>query len=87
VGAIPSVLQNGEVGILVAAGDGAALADAMHCVLTEHADMARMAERAQAHASAHFSLDRMVEQYVELYRQEIDGSAKPVQTARSEVER
>jgi hypothetical protein len=59
----------------------------MHCVLTEHADMARMAERAQAHASAHFSLDRMVEQYVELYRQEIDGSAKPVQTAPSEVER
>lgn len=68
VGGIPSVVEDGETGLLVAV-DEVALRDAL-ATFERDRDRARaMGEKAREEALARYSHDRMVEAYLELYRQ------------------
>lgn len=67
VGAIPDVLEHGEGGKLVPPGESEVLAAAIDELLTDPAASARMAAHARRNAMALYSLDAMVERYLEVY--------------------
>jgi glycosyltransferase involved in cell wall biosynthesis len=67
VGAIPDVLEHGEGGKLVPPGESEALAAAIDELVTDSAAAARMAAQARRNAIALYSLDAMVERYLEVY--------------------
>ncbi|MEN6558754.1 MAG: glycosyltransferase [Thermoguttaceae bacterium] len=58
----------GETGFLVPVGDRAALTKWTHRLLNDSALASRMAAAGRARAQAEFSVERMVERHVELYR-------------------
>lgn len=60
-GGIPELIDEGGTGLLVTAGDAAALAEALR-VLLDHDDVrCRMGRAGRAHAVRHFSADRTIE--------------------------
>jgi glycosyltransferase involved in cell wall biosynthesis len=63
LGGISEMVKDGETGILVAAGDSAALADALTRVLSDKAHAARMGQRGFERARAVFSRERFVESW------------------------
>ena len=67
VGGVPGIMRDGEEGLLVPAGDAAALAAAV-CRLAQDPDAARsMARRAQERAKTDFRIETMVAEHVRLY--------------------
>lgn len=54
VGAIPEVVQDGETGVLIAPGDGAALAGALATLIADADLRRRMGERGRQRAAEHF---------------------------------
>lgn len=68
VGEVPAVLESGRAGLLVAPGDASALADALNVLLTDPRQARDLARRAERVATEHYSIERMVESYLELYR-------------------
>ncbi len=77
VGGIPEVVVNGETGVLVEAGDGALLAQALRRVLAAPEVGRRMGEAGRRRVEAQFSWDRIAEQTLDVYRQAIDAHARP----------
>lgn len=69
VGGIPETLVDGRTGHLVAPDDSVALADAASALLLDEGRRESMSAAAFEHASGRFALDRMVDDYVELYRE------------------
>jgi glycosyltransferase involved in cell wall biosynthesis len=67
VGGIPEVIQDGETGLLVPAGDPQALADAVSSLLADPARAAVMAARGREAVRARFSANGMVRQVERLY--------------------
>ena len=69
VGGIPEAVSHGETGLLVEPGDPHALASALELVLSDDAVRARLGHAAAADAARRFGLERMVDGFVELYRE------------------
>jgi glycosyltransferase involved in cell wall biosynthesis len=67
VGGIPGVVEEGETGFLVAAGDGAALAARLERLASEPALVERFGRRARQIALDRYSADRMVRDYLDVY--------------------
>ncbi len=75
VGGIPEIVVDGVTGLLVEPEDSAALAQAALTLLGDPDWAARMGRAAHARAEAHFSLERMVDEYERLYWQLTDTQA------------
>ena len=67
VGGIPEVVADGETGLLVPAGDEAALARAINALIRDPARAAEFGARGRQRAVAEFSWDRIAAQTAELY--------------------
>ncbi|WP_179105741.1 glycosyltransferase [Vreelandella utahensis] len=68
VGAIPSVLEEGELGRLTPAGDCNALANSITETLTDSASAHRKTEAARSHVEACYSARTMAQTYTDVYR-------------------
>lgn len=85
VGGISETLADGITGVLVPAGDGAALASAASGLLTDDARRLTMGAAAANHARGRFGLERMADAYISLYREVAErrpgtGAAEATQT-------
>jgi len=76
VGGISEVVQDGETGILVPPGDVPALARAVCRLAADPVLRQSMGERAVVVAREMFSVDRMVEQTIAVYKQVMPDSVK-----------
>ena len=74
VGSVRDIVQEGETGFLVAAGDGAGLADRLVRLLSDPGLRARMGTAARERAERLFDLDAMVRSYEDLFVREARGS-------------
>ena len=68
-GSAPDVVVDGECGRLVPAGDPASLAEALDHVLRDDALRTRLGVAARRRALAEFSIDAIVQRYIEMYRE------------------
>lgn len=75
VGGIPEALSDGYTGLLVPASDSRALAEAVSALLIDDERRKQMGRAAADWAQGRFDLERMVDQYAELY--DSAASAKP----------
>jgi glycosyltransferase involved in cell wall biosynthesis len=71
VGGNPELIADGVTGFLVPAGDARAVADRVVRLLTDPDLAARMGAAAKARAYGEFSVDRMVERTVAVYREHL----------------
>jgi glycosyltransferase involved in cell wall biosynthesis len=69
VGAIPELVRHGRDGLLVEAGDAAAMADAMRLLRAQPAARRAMGNSGRQRAIERFDLPAMVRAYTELYEQ------------------
>jgi len=67
VGGIPEVLEDGRSGYLVASGDAAALAGRVADLLRDRDARRAMGLHGQRQVRQHFSFERQVEKYLELF--------------------
>jgi glycosyltransferase involved in cell wall biosynthesis len=67
VGMVPEVIEHGRTGLVVPPGNAAALADGVIRLLGDDAARCAMGEAARAHALAEFSIERMVDGYLEAF--------------------
>jgi glycosyltransferase involved in cell wall biosynthesis len=67
VGGIPEIVQEGQTGRLVPAGDAEALATAIHQVLTDHSHTDAMRSAARATAAQRFSTEAWVTRLSRIY--------------------
>jgi starch synthase len=72
VGGIPEVVRSGENGLLVAPDDERALADAIAGLMDDPGRAAALGRAARADIERHYTLDRMVERFEQLYLAEIE---------------
>lgn len=75
VGGNPDLVQPGVTGSLVPAGDPKALAAAMAAVLSDDAQRQRMGRAARARAEREFSLEAMVQGYLQVYHKALGSAA------------
>ncbi len=75
-GGIPEIIRDGETGLLVPPGDAAALAAAIERYVAEPAFARRLAAEGRVTAAESFSVARMVEGTLEVYRKLGTGEAK-----------
>lgn len=68
VGGVPEVVRDGQDGILVPAGDDAALRDALSALANDADLRRRLGTSAQQRVREHYSTQRCVERIVEVYR-------------------
>ena len=68
VGGIPGAVKQGETGLLVPAGDEGALRDALRRLKLDRAEGKRLGERGREIAIGRYSSERMVREYLDLYR-------------------
>ncbi len=68
VGAIPEILKHGETGLLVKPADSRELSDAITAILSDSALGASMGKKGLEVVEREFSLDRMVNDTFEVYR-------------------
>lgn len=68
VGGIPGAVKHGETGLLVPAGDEGALRDALRQLKLDRAEGKRLGERGREIAIGRYSSERMVREYLDLYR-------------------
>lgn len=76
VGGVPTVVTDGETGLLVPPGDAAALAAAIERLLDDEALRHRLATAARAVYEQRFTVDRMVDAYASLYLAVLDRSRR-----------
>jgi glycosyltransferase involved in cell wall biosynthesis len=69
VGGLPEIVQGGETGWLVSAGDPVQLAERLRDLLLQPQDRARMGIAGQARARVRFSEPRMVTEIAEVYNE------------------
>lgn len=67
VGGVPSVIRDGDTGLLVPPGDPAALAAAVRSLLDDPARAARLGKSAARHAHAELDLATMVRRVEAVY--------------------
>ncbi len=81
VGGVPDLVSEGETGLLVPAGDDAALAMRLADLLGDRALRRRMGQRAREVARSRFSAERVAAAYYALYRRVLPGDQVPSVTA------
>ncbi len=74
VGGIPEVIQDESTGVLVAAGDAEALAEAVGELITHRERRETMGMAARAFAESHFTAGIIVPAYEKLYYRELEKS-------------
>jgi glycosyltransferase involved in cell wall biosynthesis len=67
VGMVPEVIRHGETGLIVGVGNAVELADAIGTLLSNKSLRDRMATDARTYAEKHFSVENMVERYLEVF--------------------
>lgn len=72
VGGINKLIENGENGFVVNVGDSEALADKIYELLNDPDKSVNFGRRLYEKARNNFSIEKMVENYIQIYR-EIDG--------------
>ena len=80
VGGNPEVVVHGETGLLVEAGEKAALANAIETLLAEPDTRRRMGLRGRERAILRFDLERLIDEYVAIYR-EIEPAQRRIAAA------
>ena len=83
VGGLPSVLREGITGLLVPAGDEAALGRALGALIADPARRERLGRAARDDAAARFSLARVVDAYEALYAASTRGASRSGSTSQS----
>ena len=73
VGGVPSVIEDGQTGFLVARGDEQALRDRMARLRADPAASRAMGQRARSAAVSRFSAERMQRDYLDLYSRVLAG--------------
>jgi glycosyltransferase involved in cell wall biosynthesis len=73
VGGVPSLVAHEETGLLVAAGDPGALAEALGRMVRSPALRERFGAAARRHAAEEFCAERTAEKYMRLYRSMANG--------------
>jgi glycosyltransferase involved in cell wall biosynthesis len=68
-GGIPEAIEDGLTGLLVPPGDSGALAEAVSELLSDPGRARAMGDAGQERVRNEFSVDRMVEEYLALYRE------------------
>ncbi len=91
VGAIPTVINDGESGLLVQPGDSSGLRDAMARLLDDPALCRRMAQRAHEWVGQHYTSDAMALKYRQMYDDVLDPLAataalQPAHLERSKID-
>jgi glycosyltransferase involved in cell wall biosynthesis len=76
VGGILELIDDGRTGLLTPAGDARALADRVIRLMSDATLGDRLGAAARADAQAHYSFDRMVAAFEDLYFSELSRSAK-----------
>ena len=74
VGGVPELVQSGDQGLLVQAGDRMVFAAAMKTLLCDAETRQAMGRAAQTRAMREFKVERMVEGYANLYREMVQKS-------------
>lgn len=69
VGGIPEIVQHGETGMLVEAGDREGMTQAIWDLLQDEDRRQRMGEKAKIYADTHFSHERMIDEIDVLYHE------------------
>jgi glycosyltransferase involved in cell wall biosynthesis len=67
VGGIPEIITDKQNGLLIQPHSPEAITEAVHFLATHHAEASRMGESARAAFLEHFTLERMISEYEELY--------------------
>jgi len=71
VGSLPEVVADGETGLVVAAGDPAALASALERLIDDPALRERLGSAGRERARKHFSVERMAEGTLAVYEKAV----------------
>jgi glycosyltransferase involved in cell wall biosynthesis len=82
VGGVPSLVDDGRTGLLVPAGDAAALADALGRLVRSPELRERLGDAAARHAASEFSAVRTAQRYLRLYRSLASGEPQAVAGAK-----
>jgi glycosyltransferase involved in cell wall biosynthesis len=72
-GGVAEAIEDGETGVLVPAGDAVALADAVRSLLNDPDRRHRLAVAGPARVRKEFSVERMVQGYVDIYSRVLDA--------------
>jgi glycosyltransferase involved in cell wall biosynthesis len=82
VGAVPTVITNGETGLLVEPADGAGLTKALSQLLADPELRRRLAQKARAHVEQDYTAAAMARKYLAMYRDVLTrrGSSETSQT-------
>ena len=82
VGGVPSLVDDGRTGLLVPAGDAAALADALGRLVRSPELRGRLGDAAARYAASEFSAVRTAQRYLRLYRSLASGEPQAVAGAK-----
>jgi glycosyltransferase involved in cell wall biosynthesis len=74
VGGVPELVEDGRTGFLVPPGDHGALAEAIQRLLDDSSLRVSMGEKGREKALREFTLDRMLIETQEIYRQVLGGA-------------
>ena len=77
-GGNPEIVANGETGLLVAADDAEAFADAVALLLGDPARAAQFAERARSSSVSRFSRERHVQTVLSIYAELTEARARAI---------
>jgi glycosyltransferase involved in cell wall biosynthesis len=66
-GGIPELVRNGETGLVTPVGNASALAGSIMRLLDNRAEANQLAQRAKKFVADEFSVDRMADQYIQVY--------------------
>ncbi len=69
VGGVPEIVQDGETGLLFRGGDAVALSAALEKMLADPDQAAAMGRAGRERAGAHFTWERIADEYFEIYQQ------------------
>ena len=81
VGEVGVALAHGDAGVLVEAGNPAALAASLDRVLSDPTGARKLGERAACRAAAEYGLSQMVRRYVDVYEELIGRRRTPSRAA------
>jgi glycosyltransferase involved in cell wall biosynthesis len=85
VGGIPELVEHGTTGVLVRPGDATALAGALQQLIADPPRAAAYGRAGRAAAERHYSFDRMVARFEQLYREQLERRAPSPGRARLQL--